>query len=117
MPLAAQPVGVRTGAYVGGFSQSQMMTPATGTRPPQPSQIRLQIAKIISEVAANRVHTLHGFACRCHASSVIPKTPAIFDMMPIPALSRHPTRTCPGLGHNQARPGDYAHSYVRDAHR
>jgi hypothetical protein len=80
MPLAAQLVGVSTGAKTRGFSQSHTITTAIGTRHHQPSHTRLQIARIISGIAANRVQTLHGFAWRFHASSVMPNAPAIFDV-------------------------------------
>ena len=43
-----------------------------GTRAHQPIQTRLQIASIISGMAANRVHTLHGLAWRRQASSLMP---------------------------------------------
>ena len=67
--------------------------------------------RIISGIAANRVHTLHGFAWRFHASSVIPKTSAIRDMTPIACHCPQP------LALRKRAAGDYAHSHVRDAHR
>lgn len=87
MPFAAQLVGVSTGAKTRGFSQSQTMTAAHGTRHHQPSHTRLQIARIISGIAANRVQTLHGFAWRFHASSVMRNASAIFGVTPMPPLS------------------------------
>src|SRR6195256_1093651 len=83
MPFDVQLVGVSTGAKTRGFSHSQTTTTTIGTRHHQPSHARLQIAEIISGIAAKRVHTLHGLAWRCHASSVIRNVSATRDMTPM----------------------------------
>src|SRR4029077_3701344 len=92
MPLAAQLVGGSIGGKTRGFSQSQMTTAAIGTRHHQPSQTRLHIARSISGIAANRVQTVHGLAWRFHASSLMPKAPAIFDATLIGTLSARALR-------------------------
>src|SRR5882757_9083013 len=86
MPFDVQLVGVSTGAKTRGLSHSHTMTTAIGTRHHQPSHTRLQIAKIISGIAAKRVHTLHGLAWRCHASSVIRNVSATLDMTPMDVI-------------------------------
>ena len=88
MPLAAQPVGFSTGAKTRGFSHSHTITAAMGTRHHRPSHTLLQIARIISGIAPNRVHTLHGLAWRFHTSSVMRNTLAILDTAPMTVVSR-----------------------------
>src|SRR6478672_5459147 len=99
MPLAAQLVGVSTGAKTCGFSHSQTTTAATGTRHHQPSESRLQIARIIRGIAANRVQTLQGLACRFQASSLMRNAPATFEMTPMWTLSA----TAGPVGHDVRR--------------
>src|SRR4249920_2974918 len=83
MPLAAQLVGSSTGAKARGFSHSHPTTRPIGTRHHSPSQTLLQIATIISGIAANRVHTLHGLAWRRQVSSDILNAAATRDMASI----------------------------------
>src|SRR6267378_2624316 len=83
MPFDVQLIGVSTGAKTRGFSHSHTKTTAIGTRHHQPSHTRLPFARIISGIAAKRVHTLLGLAWRCHASSVIRNVSATRDMTPM----------------------------------
>src|SRR5215510_2672921 len=72
MPLAAQLRGSFTAGKTWGFSHSHMITSATGISAHQPNYVRLQIAKIPAGMAAKRVYTLQGLACRSHAASGMP---------------------------------------------
>src|SRR5258705_3387453 len=103
MPFDVQLVGVSIGAKTRGFSHSHTMTTAIGTRHHQPSHTRLQIARIISGIAAKRVHTLHGLAWRCHASSVIRNVSPTRDMTAMDVIV---------LANVDATSGDYALRHV-----
>src|SRR5262249_45726846 len=82
MPFADQLVGFSTGAKMRGFNHSHAITAAIGARHHHPSHTLLQIARIIRGIAANRVHTLHGFAWRFHVWSLIRNALAILDTAP-----------------------------------
>src|ERR1700731_4800596 len=54
-----------------------------GDKTPPGQHTPLQIARIISGIAPNRVQTLHGLAWRFHASSVMRNALAILDTAPM----------------------------------